>query len=361
MAPIPYSPNELIVVRETPETPRMPLLRHYDYPVSPKEAFKRMLDKDPVWQLIGFDTEPFMPYCAPCNIARAMVREERRFDPDAEGGGVDMFGLEWEYEPIALGSMIKPGSPVIDDMNDWRDIVVWPDIDSWDWEGNAASNNGIFFDKDTFYTYTLTSGWYERIMTFMDFEGAIVAMIDDDQKEAIHEFFDTLTNLYIKLSDKVFATYPDVEGFEVHDDWGSQQNTFFSPAVAEEMIVPYMRRFTDHVHSKGKYCLLHSCGKNEKQVPNYIAAGWDLWNPQDINDIASLYEQYGDQIVLGTIPEQFGPDTSEKEQRAAARRYVDQYCKPGKPSYVNKYGRTSLFPPFWEELYIQSRIAYGGQ
>lgn len=360
MTPIPFDPQEITVVSEVSATPKMPSLKHYSYPVTPKEAFKRMLDNDAVWQTIGFETEPFMPYCVPCNIARAMVRETRRFDPDTEGGGPDMFGLVWEYVPVALGSMIKQGAPVLKDMNDWKEVVVWPNINDWAWEESTEANKDFFRD-DIFYTYTLTTGWYERIMAFMDFEGAVVALIDDEQKPAIHEFFERLTSLYIELADKVLDTFPAIEGFEVHDDWGSQQNTFFAPSVAAEMIVPYMKRFTDHLHSKGKYCLMHSCGKNDKQIQNYIDAGWDLWNPQDMNDIATLYEHYGDKIVLGTIPELFSPETPDDEQRAAAQKYVAQYCILGKASYVNKYGRTSLFPAFWEELYKQSRIAYSGE
>ncbi len=33
----------------------------------------------------------------------------------------------------------------------------------------------------------------------MDFEGAILAMIDEDQKDAVNAFFEKLTDLYIKL------------------------------------------------------------------------------------------------------------------------------------------------------------------
>jgi hypothetical protein len=29
-----------------------------------------------------------------------------------------------------------------------------------------------------------------------------------------------------------------IDGFNVHDDWGQQKETFFFPAVAEEMLSP---------------------------------------------------------------------------------------------------------------------------
>ena len=40
------------------------------------------------------------------------------------------------------------------------------------------------------------TGWYERLVTFMDFEDAVVAMIDEDQKDAANDFFDKATDLF---------------------------------------------------------------------------------------------------------------------------------------------------------------------
>jgi hypothetical protein len=42
----------------------------------------------------------------------------------------------------------------------------------------------------------------------MDFEGAILAMIDEDQKDAVNAFFEKLTDLYIKLYDKMMTYFP---------------------------------------------------------------------------------------------------------------------------------------------------------
>ena len=149
--------------------------------------------------------------------------------------------------------------------------------------------------------------------------------------------------------------------FIIHDDWGSQKETFFSPEVAEEMIVPYMRRVTGFLHSKDKICELHSCGQNMKQVKNIIAAGWDSWNAQAMNDTQKIYELYGDKLIVAVIPDKFDPaTTTEEEQRAAAKAYAEKFCNPKKPSLFNFYGGQMLTPAFREELYKQSRIRYGG-
>ncbi|MDR1299038.1 MAG: methyltransferase, partial [Oscillospiraceae bacterium] len=255
-----------------------------------------------------------------------------------------------------------------------RDKLVWPDVDSWDWEGAAKYNAGYLSGRfgppgqaqpsadekrEKFTVCWFLNGWYERLISFMDFEGAIMAMIDEDQQNAVKELFDKLSDLYIKILDKYITHFPQIDGFCIHDDWGSQKETFFSPTLAAEVIVPAMRRVTDFAHSKGKACDLHSCGQLLKQIPNFIAAGWDSWSGQLMNDTQKIYELYGDKIIVGVTPDLFDPTgTAEPEQRAAAREYADKFCRPGKPSVFNTYGSSVLTPAYREELYIRSRENY---
>ena len=352
-----FDTKELTVVREGANFFGSPL-PIYSFPVSPKEAFKWALKRKPIWQLAGVETQLFVPKLLPDNVARALVVEAEPFD-SVSGGGKDMFGIEWEYIEQVGGSMVRPGKPFLEDANQWHDKLVWPDIDAWDWEGSAKINEKYFSSTNYNICWFMT-GWYERLISLMDFEGAIMAMVDEDQKDAVKALFDKLSDLYIRIFDKYLKIFPEIDGFCIHDDWGSQKETFFSPAVAAEMIVPYMRRVTDFIHSKGRFCEFHSCGQLLKQVPNMIDAGWDYWSPQDMNDTHKIYELYGDKILIGVHPgkEILDKATSEEQRRAAAREYADKFCKPEKPSFVNVYAAMSLPPAFREELYIRSRLNY---
>jgi len=255
--------------------------------------------------------------------------------------------------------MVRPGTPLLADANEWQEKLVWPDISKWDWEG-AKELNKDFLNNDNYILSFFFTGWYERLMTFMDFEGAIMAMIDEDQQDAVKALFDKLTDLYIDILEKYLEYFPQVDGFCFHDDWGSQRDTFFSPAIVEEMIVPYMKRVTDYLHSKGKFCDLHSCGQLWKQIPNMVAAGWDSWSPQlGINDTEALYNEFGDKLIIGIAPE-YDPASSDEEQRAAAKVFADKFCAPNKPSMINFYSNFAMTRTFREELYKCSRENYGG-
>ena len=90
-----------------------------------------------------------------------------------------------------------------------------------------------------------------------------------------------------------------------------------------------------------------------------IAAGWDAWSGQEMNDTQKIYELYGDKILVGVMPDMFDIETtSEDEQRARAREYADRFCRPDKPSFFNFLGSKLMTPAFREELYKQSRINY---
>ncbi len=357
-----FSESELKVVDTIPADPFTPEFKIFDYPTTPGEAARRLFDRKPIWQVIALEMKIFSPRICPDFIARAWVNESKPFDPDTEGGGLDMFGIEWEYVPVVMGSMVKPGTPTLHDANDWKDVIKFPDVDSWDWAGSAAENNGTYLTADNYNQVWIQNGWFERLISFMDFEEAIIALVDPDQKDAVKELFDAISDLYIDIIDHFLEHFDHIDGFYIHDDWGSQQNSFFSPAVAEEMIVPAMKKVVDHIHSKGLVADLHSCGNIANQVPNMIKAGWDAWTPQPMNDMRTIHELYGDKIIIASIPDPLlSADATEEEQRAAAREYAERYCDPAKPTYFPVNGYSMLTPAFREELYVASRKLYAGQ
>ena len=353
-----FDPAELKIAYEKPGFGGGPGTPVYSYPVSPKEGMKAAMARKPLWQITHSEQQMFLPSVNPDNIARALCVEAQRHtyttDPVA-----DMFGVEWEFVPKVGGSMVRPGQPLIEDMNDWRDFVKFPDIDQWDWEGSAKLNEK-FLDTDAYICCWILNGWYERLISFMEFEGAAMALIDEDQQDAVKEFFSELSDFYIKMIGRYLDTFPQIDGFCIHDDWGSQRETFFAPDVAAEMIVPYMRRVNDYIHSRGRFSDFHSCGMALKQIPNMIDAGWDAWSGQPMNDTQKIYELYGDKILIGVIPSKLDPKMSDDELRESAREYAEKFCNPEKPSILNIYSNMGMPRAFRDELYKQSRIRYSG-
>ena len=360
-----FDEKEMTIVEVMPARGKRGAVNVYDYPMLARDAQLSLYhDKTAIWQIMGIEAHDFNPRIVPDNVARAFVSEATPFDRATQGGGKDAFGVEWVYVPVTGGSMEDPNEePFFDDANDWKEYVHFPDIDSWDWEGSAAENNDTYLTPQTCNVAWIFSGFFERLISFMGFEDASVAMIDEDQEDAVMEFMDAMADYYIDLTSHYAKYFKYVDGYFVHDDWGSSMDTFVAPERIAKLVVPAMRRVTDHIHSLGQYAELHSCGCNYKQVPNMIAAGWDAWVPQwNVNDVDKIYQDYGDKIIIGVPVQKFDPAvTSDEEQRAIARDYAKRYCNPNKPSRFSGIDCAfAMTPPFWEELYKCSRILYTG-
>ncbi|MDR0819580.1 MAG: methyltransferase [Oscillospiraceae bacterium] len=332
-------------------------VKSYKYPCTPKEAYIALYKGEPVWQVSGADeVRLFAPQIIPDNIARGMVIEGSDFPPPRDHEiNTDIFGIEWEYIASAFGSMVRPGKPTLSDANDWKSVIKFPDIEKWDWE-SAAKISAEYLNTDKFTQMWFQTGWFERLISWMDFESAAFALVDEEQQDAVKEIMFALSDLYIKIFDKCLK-YFKIDGFCIHDDWGGQKSCFFSPETGEEIIVPAMKKVTDFLHSKGVFCDLHSCGQAIRQVPNMIKAGWDSWSGQPMNDTQKEYELYGDKIIIGVIPDELAEDASESVVKAAAKNYVDKFCKIGKTSTLNPQAG-GLGEVFRDEVYRLSRIAY---
>ena len=353
-------------------------VEQFSFPLNQHDSCTAAFKREPWWQMYqASDTTVFTPHIIPDDIARGFVFEAETPKYFDKKGGPDMFGIEWEWVEQVGGSMVRPGVPFMEEIDEWREKIVWPDVDSWDWEGCAKANNGTYLRPENFNQMWFHTGYFERLIALMEFENALMAIFDEDSKEEVHAFFNKLTDLYIDIFQHVVDYFPDVNAVFFHDDWGSQKETFFSPALVEEMIVPYMKRITEFLHSHNIFCEFHSCGNNYKQVPNMIKAGWDMWAPQLMNDCYKIYDDFGDQIIICTfpmnIPEDImalGSDAAraeafaklpEEEQRRIAREYIHRTNKIGKPSAYNFYATHFVTPAVREEMYVESRKIFSGE
>lgn len=322
----------------------------FQLPATEREAYEAlMLKKEPIWMPIGGESVSFCPKVIPDCIARAFVIEAENVP---KSGGKDMFGIDWVLEPTVGGCIEDPNQPVLfEDANEWEGKINFPDINTWDWAGSAAANKDWLNNGKANMVWFLNGCWFERLISFMGFENAVMALIDEDQQDAVKAIFEKTTALYCDIVDKCVEAYGDqISGFVVHDDWGSQKDAFFSPETGAEMIVPYMKKLVDKIHSHGLIAYLHSCGCLNKQVGNFVEAGWDCWTPMTMNDTVTMYEKYGDKMVIGVVPEAFDPKTTSEEEQ---ERLGEEFAKKYPLATCNGRGITT--PAFLKGMYRQSR------
>lgn len=356
MDKIPFNPAaELQIVGEyksffagAPGTPR------YNTPISPKENLTLLLTgKQPLWMATSTDYITLVPKVVPDNVARGFVFDADRLDL-SQAGGADWFGVEWDYIPKVGGSMVRPGKPKVPDISRWEEYITFPDLDAMDWAGSAERNKA-FLSTDRMNLVWVMNGIFERLISFVDFENAALAMIDEDLQDGVHRLFDALCKFYDKLIEKI-KFYYNADILLFHDDWGSQRAPFFSLNTVREMLVPYLSRIVDSCHRRGMFFELHSCGKNEMLVPAMIESGVDIWSPQEMNDIKMLLDKYGDQLIFG-VRAPLKPDMTEADLEQTAVQFFQEYGSyRGIIASAMAMGVNAS--PFFRKLYSCSREAY---
>lgn len=333
-----------------PNKPSAPILNS---PISAKEnLLMAMNGEKPYWypavSMIGGDYKPLRPRIMPDNyVAHYIMDGEPPIDwSTISNDQPSWFDTMWRYEEIAGGAIIVPGSYRIDDINDWEKLT-FPNLDDYDWEGNAKAN-AAYLNTEIPIEYGIPTGYWERLMAILPVTEAAMALIDEDCQDAIHAFFTKLTDFYVEYLHRVKKYYnPDI--ILLHDDWGHQNGSFFSLDTCYEMIHPYFKKFVDTVHELGMCFELHCCGKAQDLVPAMVDAGVDLWCPQPMNDYKMLTETYRDKgILFGILVDPIAPEMPDEVAYEAAKQLVDTYGNTS-IAYVN-YGGSMKFYEYVYEL-----------
>ncbi|MCD8230757.1 MAG: hypothetical protein LUD14_02835 [Clostridiales bacterium] len=248
-----------------------------------------------------------------------------------ESSGDDWFGVNWTFTPELNSQTETPGQEVVEDLENWKEDIRFPDLDSYDWSAIAAEATKDWDRENRMSLCMFLNGPFERMMSLMGFENAVCAFLETPDE--VHEFFDALTDYkcrYLKILKEYF-------GFDIivyHDDWGNNQNMFFSMDMWREFIKPYIKRVIDCTHELGMIFEMHSCGYIKPTVPDLVEMGIDALQPlQYCNEVEDIKKEFGDQILLSggfnTQEVLEHPGATEEEIRQEVRRALDSLAQNG--------------------------------
>jgi hypothetical protein len=273
-----------------------------------------------------------------------------------EGDGLDWWGQEWIYVPIAGGQMPKPGTRVIYDVTKWNEQVKFPDLDAVDFEGDAKIQTARY-DPDRTHFFHCAEGIFERLHELMPMDETLLAIYEEP--ESVHSFFEAMVHYKIDLLERVFRIYSPIDYIIYGDDWGTQRAGFFSNEMFREFIMPYTKRIWDYVHSTGRFVELHSCGLTQQYIKEFVEMDIDAWNPQPINDIDMLTANYADKIAFIIKADGVMEAQSAAEARQIIRKFVDKFAPRGKiiASFVDNPDE-NIKKAALEELYNYSSNFY---
>jgi uroporphyrinogen decarboxylase len=93
--------------------------------------------------------------------------------------------------------------------------------------------------------------------------------------EWIRDFCDVVTEMLIRHLDALFTLVGRPDGMWIYEDMGYTQGPFVSPAMYQNLMLPYHTRICDFVHSHGIPVILHVCGKVAPLFPYVVQSGID--------------------------------------------------------------------------------------
>ncbi len=166
--------------------------------------------------------------------------------------------------------------------------------------------------------------WYMSILMRPDYVRAIF----DRQSEIALENF---ARLHQVIGDNIDAVY--ICG----TDFGTQDSTFCAPEQFDDLWLPYYQRINNWVHANTNWkTFKHSCGAVEPFMSRFIAAGFDIINPVQVNasgmDPAFLKKTYGKDLVFwggGIDTQKTLPYATPKVVRKEVLRLCNIFAKDG--------------------------------
>ena len=247
--------------------------------------------------------------------------------------GTDDFGVQWELDPghPELMTHVKPGSEVFDDITEWKKYVTFPSCKDKNWEAAAMRTKAMWAKKDLIQGYTVGNmGGFERICALMGHVNGMMAMYDDE--EAFAEFIEAYADYRIEQFEYI-KKYMDVDFVMMHDDWGNQNNMFFSPDMWRKFFKEPERRMVKRCQELGMHYMHHSCGYIEPIIPELVEIGVESWHGgAPSNNLKKIKAEHGDKLIFAGCVDPQVTDTgraTEEEIRADVRRAIDTLGKDG--------------------------------
>lgn len=326
-------------------------------PELPKEPVRRHTCKENMFRLMRHEKPYWIPAAFENNVVIPDVVLER---PAMNKGGKDWFGVEWKYVENIHAPCTAPGFVMFEEAEEWRSVLKFPDLDAIDWERNAELLSREL-DPDKANSFVLFNGCFERLHSLMGFENALCAMLTEP--EEISDLINAIADFKIRLIDKLITYYP-VDTIVYHDDWGTNDNTFFSVDMYEELLFEPTKRIVDFVHSKGKFFTLHCCGRVEKLVPYMLKLNIDSWESaqMNINNLPEVRQQVGNRLGMEVVimnETLMDPDAGEEAVRAVIRNVLESLGGTG-PLIITRLDLCAPENMYWvyDEFYKISASIY---
>ncbi len=176
-------------------------------------------------------------------------------------------------------------------------------------------------EKGRFVVYMALMG-YDWVQRHMGTERLLMATATDP--EWVKEMYLYVAELIINMCEVMTHEGFQFDGAYFCDDLGYRNGLLFSPVCYKEQLFPAHKRVCDYFKGKNLPVILHSCGRVEELIPEFIRAGFSCIQPLEVKagmDVRRLKVKFGDALsFMGGIDSSkmcsLNPEEIEEEIRS---------------------------------------------
>ena len=334
----------------------------FDTPITPRENFRRSTGRqDPLWMPVAVTDKTTLNTNEAISWSVRGMQMHSDFLRKATEDYTfkDWFNTDWTWVCSAGGAMLTPGTQLLGDITKWEKKVVFPDLSEWGFKEKAEEFMKTEYDPRRAVTYDMGRGMTERLVSVMGgYTDAMEALLVEP--EAVLDFFNAYSDFMIRFFDIINSLYP-LDMITIHDDWGTERDTFFSEKVMEDLVYEPTKRLLDHIKSKDVFVEWHSCGNVTRFFPYMVDLKCDIAQVQRrAVDMPKMKEKYGDKIgfCAGIEGIDFTAQPKPEEYFEALHKTIDIYAPDG-GSYLMMFASDPKL--LWDscaESYCYSRELY---
>jgi len=131
-------------------------------------------------------------------------------------------------------------------------------------------------NDDKYILFWIPFTLFERLYMLHGFDKTMVDLYLD--RKNIIQLLDIILNFNLEVIDQIGKNNLKIDGIGITDDWGTGQSTFISLNLWREIFKNKYKQIIDLSHKYGFHVWMHSDGKINEFIPDFIELGLDAIN-----------------------------------------------------------------------------------
>lgn len=213
--------------------------------------------------------------------------------------GMDEWGCVWAHTSVRNMGQVK-GHP-LEDLS-LLDSHPVPDYSIDSRYVDVPATLDIFEQQGKYVTAGIFMVLFERMHSLHGFENVLMGLLTD--RPAMAALAQRIVDVHVSYVHNVGQRFGDrIHGFNMSDDWGTQQAAFINLDLWRDFFLPYYKQVFDEMHSYGYDVWVHSCGKVNEIIQGYIEAGVNVVNLQQPRalGIAEIGDRFRGRIAFESL------------------------------------------------------------